>query len=510
MPPPDFFNRFFFLSLICIFLILAAIASPASAEVKKGTLVISSEPKGALIYLNDEDTGLYTNTVIEDVYPGIHFVRLEMPGYRTWEKIFEVKEGQITKVGTELEAVTGGAYSITTRPEGARIFVDGEFQGISNTVLYGLLTGEHEILLTLENYSDFKKTVLIREDLPGSLTHVFESLPVKGRIIFTSAPLGADIFLNENLTGITPFTLDETEPGIYDVRIKMPGYETWEKTLSVEAGRITEITAELVPAKAEILIETVPDGASVVIDGVLKGDTPLTVSTEQGEHGIIIYRFGYENISETFRTGYQGIKLSYTLVSKAPVAISDAESVIERNLIYSPKEAQILLEKARTSYTKGDSEGAILLAERAIKKAQDVDSDGIYNSEDILPSVNNLPVYISPFMIITFFCYLLYNDFKNHTVVPKLRIEMPDIVKSSDNLAKALVGIEIEGRYRGLVCTVYIDGAVLDHIAETGTFEINISGYSYGVHRLNAHLQVIKERYGKAEVTATRQFSVEG
>ena len=67
---------------IILLLLLSAAVSPAVAEIQKGTISVSSEPQGADIYLNDEYLGFQTNAVIPDVFPGIHYIRLELPGYR--------------------------------------------------------------------------------------------------------------------------------------------------------------------------------------------------------------------------------------------------------------------------------------------------------------------------------------------------------------------------------------------------------------------------------------------
>ncbi len=83
-----------FISGILLLLLIQAVVSPASADIQKGTISVTSNPQGADIYLNDESLGLQTNTVIQDVFPGIHYIRLELPGYRTWETIFEVEGGR--------------------------------------------------------------------------------------------------------------------------------------------------------------------------------------------------------------------------------------------------------------------------------------------------------------------------------------------------------------------------------------------------------------------------------
>ena len=57
-------------------------------------------------------------------------------------------------------------------------------------------------------------------------------------------PLGADVELNRNFTGLTP-RAKEVIAGEYEVKLRKKGFEEWVKTLTVEPGQTATIHAEL-------------------------------------------------------------------------------------------------------------------------------------------------------------------------------------------------------------------------------------------------------------------------
>jgi hypothetical protein len=499
--------------IICVIffcLVITATVPPADAQIQKGAISVTSEPQGAEIYLNDEYLGLQTNVVIQDVFPGIHFIRLELPGYRTWEKIFEVKEGGITYIDHEMEPVVGDILSISTKPEGAEIYIDGEYYGVSNIVLSGFPVGQHSVLLLLDNYSDYATTVMVNEGMSQSIVHTFETIPETGRITVASVPSNAEIYLNGEFAGNTRKTLEEVVPGTYDIVIKKTGYDDWTGRVDVVAGKISDVVADLSLSKVPISVQTVPEDAGVFIDGVFSGTTPLEIPAEQGIHTIRIEKFGHERIETEVDIGTGGASFSYTLVSMAPQAIAEAERVVSENLGYRPTKAQEALLNAKKSYEAGDSPGAITYAEVAIALARDVDGDGVSNPFDMSPNLHNTVIYVTPFILLFLVLGFLGRDVVRHRVRPEIVVHIPLTIREEDMLARAEVTAGAPGGpYRGFVCTVYIDGISIDHFTNPGTYDVMLSGRSPGVHRLTVHLQVAQERYGTAEKKVDEAFIVE-
>ena len=97
-----------------------------------GTVVIISEPEGAEIYLDGEDTGMKTDTVFTDVPSGFHTITLKMEGYPEYSKRIELNRDDTVRLEVSLvDSVVktfGGfstehGYSIEKTDDGGYVIV---------------------------------------------------------------------------------------------------------------------------------------------------------------------------------------------------------------------------------------------------------------------------------------------------------------------------------------------------------------------------------------------------
>ncbi len=96
--------------------------------VKAGVLSVTTTPKGATVYINGIVTEKKTPAVIDNIFPGKVVVRIEKPGYSSWEKTLVVESGQSTFVpnatlfldGTPAQAVNQTSVLFTTPKSATR------------------------------------------------------------------------------------------------------------------------------------------------------------------------------------------------------------------------------------------------------------------------------------------------------------------------------------------------------------------------------------------------------
>jgi PEGA domain-containing protein len=67
---------------------------------------------------------------------------------------------------------------------------------------------------------------------------------VNGRLIVTTSPPGAKVYIKGVYQGLTPVTL-EREPGVYEVVIKMKGFREIKEEVSIRANETTELPEDL-------------------------------------------------------------------------------------------------------------------------------------------------------------------------------------------------------------------------------------------------------------------------
>ena len=109
-----------------------------------GSIAVTSAPAGAAIWLDDRNTGTFTNTTLTNIPAGDHVVRVELDGYQTMTKTVTVAAGEMAEVTFVL-----GSPAITLSPGWNFIAVPKTLNATKNTAgsLFGNVdTGGKNIL----------------------------------------------------------------------------------------------------------------------------------------------------------------------------------------------------------------------------------------------------------------------------------------------------------------------------------------------------------------------------
>ena len=80
---------------------------------------------------------------------------------------------------------------------------------------------------------------------PRARTSRRVALTGSGAIVVFSRPSGADVFLDEQLVGNTPLSLDEVAVGTHGVRIALPEHRAWATSVTVTPGSSQRVAASL-------------------------------------------------------------------------------------------------------------------------------------------------------------------------------------------------------------------------------------------------------------------------
>jgi hypothetical protein len=109
-----------------------------------------------------------------------------------------------------------------------------------------------------------------------------------GRLSLTSSPAGADVTVDGESVGTTPWRGELTE-GEHRIQVTRPGYSPVEQRVSVSPGETLERSLQLMPRQANVNVAISSNpGTDIYVDGELAGrippDVDLTLST--GRHTI--------------------------------------------------------------------------------------------------------------------------------------------------------------------------------------------------------------------------------
>ena len=145
-----------------------------------------------------------------------------------------------------------------------------------------------------------------------------------GRIIATSHPQGAKVYLDNVQRGTTPLNLDKVTTGQHQIKLVKTGYQDWSNYVSVSPSRTTTVSADLIPLPVygSISIYCNQGDARIYLDGSYQKRTSANKSVEiknvkQGYHELLITKDGYQKwVSTILVTANQTHMVSAYLVSE--------------------------------------------------------------------------------------------------------------------------------------------------------------------------------------------------
>ncbi|MEQ8861336.1 MAG: PEGA domain-containing protein [Pseudomonadales bacterium] len=212
--------------------------------------------------------------------------------------------------------------SVTTNPEGAEVFVDGEPTGQSTPAVVEILAGEHELRLKAPGHKSHRQRILVaareQRTLPTvQLTRADSLLTVR------STPAGAGITLNGEFRGETPVELAVRSGVRYRLQAFRAGYASAERSIELDAGAERTIDLALQRLTGTVVVQARPDSAELFVNGRPLGSANQTLELPTEPQKVEIRLPGYAGYSTeiTPREGLtQEIKVRLLTVEEARLA----------------------------------------------------------------------------------------------------------------------------------------------------------------------------------------------
>jgi hypothetical protein len=171
-----------------------------------------------------------------------------------------------------------GSLRVTVSPPGATVYINGVRRGKADpsVVVEELdVATPLEVAARLPGYEESQEVTTLTKGRLHELKLMLRQL--KARVRVSSAPTGAQIWLDAKDTGLrTPTLLERLEPGRrYDIRLVKHGYHdsTGQFTPSAEETLLFHVNLPLAQGFAQLSIESKPTAARLFINDV---DTGLT------------------------------------------------------------------------------------------------------------------------------------------------------------------------------------------------------------------------------------------
>ena len=142
-------------------------------------------------------------------------------------------------------SMTLGSLQVDCRP-GGQVFLDGKPQGPTPLTLRQVPIGRHEV--AVEAYG--ARGMKVVEIKPRTMTGV--ALALYGGVIEVTSQPQAEIWLDGNRLGMSPFRMTGLPVGDFSLRAQCPGFHEKRLTVHLEKGTAVELDIKLSPmAKAK-------------------------------------------------------------------------------------------------------------------------------------------------------------------------------------------------------------------------------------------------------------------
>lgn len=267
---------------------------------QKGLLLVTTEPAGCDLLVNDLSVGETPRLVTDLEVTKAHCLTLRKTGYLT-QNLSVKFAGRTPAVRQVKMVLDSGNLVCSSRPEGAKVLVDGHEGGVTPFTVERLAKGVHTVEFTMEGYASERKTV---EIAPGDERRVSAELkPLPGALEVTSRPRGVSVVLDGVSKGNAPLTLSNVPAGEHTIRGSASGCLPFEKTVYVKPGETAQVSLELESDSGTLEVKSNPAGAQLLLDGKPWGVTKaiggqdasdvLRVDVPSGEHEITLRLSGY-------------------------------------------------------------------------------------------------------------------------------------------------------------------------------------------------------------------------
>lgn len=271
--------------MFCLIICLCAVLVPlvSSAGINQGWIQIFCNVDGASVFFDDHFQGLILDgQLLVPVYMAVpvHAFRVEKEGFTTAAGALTMPEPGATTLAyatirplstpTTVPTSMYGSMSVNTSPQGAKIYLDGFYRGISPFAFNQIEPGSHTIEAVLNGYYRYSTMIGIAA---GSTTDVYFTLQAISSspniLNVTSDPTHAFVYLDRIYVGKTPLTLEDVDMGNHEIELITPGYHTWSATVSFPGGGTTR-------SISAIMVSLSPTGTTIPETTTL---TPVTTIT---------------------------------------------------------------------------------------------------------------------------------------------------------------------------------------------------------------------------------------
>ena len=264
------------------------------AKIPKTYLIVKTDQPEALIYIDDEP--INTGEASKSVNIGTtHTYKIECDLYHTETGTVTVND-RVT-IDKKLRP-NHGYINVTTTPEqGAKVYVDGKYLGVSPIKTDKLASGSHTVRVMKDMYKMKEQSFIVND---GQTTNAALKMSANFVNVTISTDSQSNIYVDEEYKGTGRWT-GRLSDGSHIFEARKSNHRTSVKSMDLVLGETNTITLDAPqPINGDIDINTSPMGATIYIDGKNYGETPNYISDILiGEHELKLTKQGCAEVKKT-------------------------------------------------------------------------------------------------------------------------------------------------------------------------------------------------------------------
>jgi len=245
-----------------------------------GIVVITSEPSSSEIILNGQKIG--TTSYQGELQPGNYEIELRKTFYHSDISSFTIEQGKTITINRTLKPKFG-YISVNSSVAGSKVTLDDKIIGNAPVEKYQVESSAHIVKVESDLYHVYTEEFLIRDGDQKTITASLK--PAFGSVEISSMPeSGADVFIDGNKAGRTPYSRDRIASGKYLLRVTKDLFRDYEEQIVVSDGEKLTKNIALDKNFGEFTVNA--DQCEIFLNGKSIGRNSVTQKLTAGKYSL--------------------------------------------------------------------------------------------------------------------------------------------------------------------------------------------------------------------------------
>ena len=257
-------------------------------------IIVKTDQPDARIYIDDnlKNTGEHAESVI---IGSTHTYKIECNLYHTETGTVTVNERMT--IEKKLRPAFGYINVSTSPEQGAKVFVNGEYLGLSPIKSDKLKSGSHTVMVMKDMFKMTEKSFIVND---GQTTNATLNMSANFINVTINTDADSDIYVDEEYKAKGGWT-GRLSDGLHNFEARKQNHKSTKKSLDLVLGEKQTITLEAPkPINGSLDVNTSPMSAEIYIDGKHYGQTPNYINEILiGTHELKLEKSGCATLTKT-------------------------------------------------------------------------------------------------------------------------------------------------------------------------------------------------------------------